>query len=132
MNGRVENDWFVFSLKQMGDDESAKKRLEKMKEKLTITESSQNQYKAKFIAEEKLEIALVEEDIDKAMSHLAEFLDNRGIYSDGWDSFKKYIEYYKPLYAHKDWPKLYEKIQQRIKEEREIYLKLVADDKNAK
>jgi TolB-like protein len=110
----------IFSYLQVGDYDAANPLIDERKKQYA------NAFKSgeKYLEIPAMEIAFLENDIDKAIEYLHIAMVN------GYIIHYEYRDYpmYNSLREHPDWPALLAESDRRAAEQREIYLKLVAQE----
>ena len=116
----------IFSYLQLDDFDSAEPLLEKRKRRHQI-QLREGLYSlgTKTVNVDAADLALLDSNLSKAMSYLKLAMD-KGLILDRWYQYLDPL--YEPLRGHPDWPALLAESEKRATEQREIYLKLVAED----
>ena len=120
----------IYSYQQTGDTQKAKPLLEqeKAKMKLWIEEGIKyfdNKNLIQPITLREMEIAVLDGDIDKAIVLLKNAMKKNYIVHN--DYLKRTI--YQKLRAHPEWPAIIAQSNKRASEQRDLYFKLIAEDK---
>ncbi len=119
----------IYSYQQTGDTKKAKALLEQVKANLKLSiEADAKYYNNKNLIQpiglRVMEIAVLEGDIDLAISELMKAMKKN--YIVHYDYQKRII--YQKLREHPDWPTIITESNRRASVQREIYLKLVAEE----
>ncbi len=109
----------IFSYLQLGDIENAKPLLEQRK-----TQPGAGSYRTAG-GIDAVDLALLDSDLSKAMRYLKLEMDNSLILS----GMHRYLDpLYSSLREHSEWPALLAESEKRATGQREIFLRLVAED----
>ncbi len=119
----------IYSYQQTGDSKNAKALLEKARIQLKSWMDAEAKYLRSAntiqpIALRAMEIAYLEGDIEKAIVSLKKAMEKNYIMNFEY----KATPMYKKLREHSDWPAIIAESDKRAAEQRERYLKLVAED----